>query len=156
MSKVTFEDAEDLRDLLKEIIEKDKDTLFSHLSSKLFVLRRRKGEKEVEWFARIRLVPKEYKDLFDSDVEYIIEVDESNFDPMSEIQRSGVIFHECCHTFLSDKGVYKLLKHPIMEFPVVIERYGSVLPMGRRVIESVEKYNQSIKNTKHSHPELED
>ena len=73
---------ERIKILLKEVIEEDKDTLFSHLSSKLFVLRRRKGEKEVEWYARIKLVPKEYKDMFDSDAEYIIEFDESNFDPM--------------------------------------------------------------------------
>ena len=155
MSKVTFEDAEDLRDLLKEVIEEDKDTLFSHLSSKLFVLRRRKGEKEVEWYARIKLVPKEYKDMFDSDAEYIIEFDESNFDPMSDLQKKGIVFHELNHTFLTDKGTYKLLKHPIMEFPVVIERYGSILPMGRRVIESVEKYNQSIETTRHRHPEVD-
>jgi predicted metallopeptidase len=121
-AEVTFEDAKDLQAEVSSIIGQYK-IKFGHLSSTLIYPRRRISDSPARWIARISLIPKRYKDLF-GDAVYVLEVDQANFDCLTVDQKRCVLFHELCHTWLSEKGSYKLVQHDIMEFMAVIDEFG--------------------------------
>ena len=140
MSTNEFSEAEDLRPVVARLIAEEKDVKFRHLQQNMFVIRRRFGEKAVSWIARVGLVPKRFKDMFPESAEYVLEVDSDQFDSLEEIQQEAVLYHELLHTFLTEKGKFKLVKHDIMEFAAVIEKYGGYLPDVVRTINAVNRH----------------
>lgn len=135
-----FTSAEDLRPIITRLIAEEKDVRFRHLTQDMFVLRRREGEKAVNWIARVSLVPKRFKDMFPEKAEYILEVDSDQFDGLDDFQQEAVLYHELMHTHRNDKGKYKLVKHDIMEFAAVIEKYGGYLPDVVRTMNAVNRH----------------
>lgn len=135
-----FEDADDLVGLVSRVIAKNKLTRFAHLQTNMIQLRRRKSDRPATWYARISLVPKRFRNMFPDQIQYILEVDMANFDCQEDLKQEAIIFHELSHTYYdAEKDKYKLLKHPIQEFPEVIAEYGPVL--NRQIFDAVNSYN---------------
>lgn len=145
MATIEFEDAPDLIPVVAKLIEEEKDVAFSHLTSRAFIYRRRKAKRSARWIARVSKVPSRFQDKF-GDAIYVLEVDSSNFDLLTDTQKEAVLYHELCHTYRNDKDKYVLLRHEIEEFPKVIEKYGGYLPDTLRLINAIK--NQLKTSTK--------
>lgn len=137
-AEVEFQDAEDLRAELTRLISENK-IKFGHIQSSIFCLRRRVSESPAKWYARVSLVPNRYKDKFGGAI-YVLEVDSQNFDCLEKEQKEAILFHELCHTWMSEKGSYKLVQHDIQEFLAVVDKFGGYLPDTVRLMNIAKKH----------------
>ena len=134
-----YTDAEDIRPTIAKLIAEN-DITFSHLTPRMFLLTRRTADKAAKWNSKTTIVAKKLRHLLGNKV-FQIEIDHLGFDTLNDNQKEAELFHALCHTFLNEKGVFKILDHDIQDFNQVVEKYGGYMPEVVRFVNAVRTGN---------------
>lgn len=135
-ASVEYEPAENLRPIVRKLIQENLST-FGHITIDNFIFLRRISESSAKWIAKTSLVPKKFQGLLKAD--FVIEIDETNFGFLSPEKQEVILFKELCSTHLTENGNFKIVKPDVQEYLRVVEKYGIEVPEIARLLKVASK-----------------
>ena len=116
---VLFEEAEELKPRLKAVLKECGKDLASIKTEDIALLWHNGTPR---YAAKIGKPPKYYSALGMKPLILIIHRDVWN--EFGQGKRNLLLFHELLHVINNDEGGYKLIKHDIEDFKMLLEKYG--------------------------------